>query len=153
MNNAELIENFYRAFQSKDYISMQNSYAPDATFSDEVFQNLNGVEAGKMWEMLIKAGKDMELKYQILESKDDTIKARWIAKYTFSKTGRMVINDIKAEFKIKDGKIIRHRDKFDFYKWSRQALGFSGLLLGWTLFLKNKVRATAMSGLKKFIEK
>ena len=51
----------------------------------------------------------------------------------------MVINDIIAEFKIKDGKIIKHQDKFDFYKWSRQALGFPGLFLGWTPFLKNKV--------------
>jgi hypothetical protein len=60
---------------------------------------------------------------------------------------------IDADFEFKDGKIFRHRDHFDFWRWSRMALGTSGLLLGWTPFLKNKVQTTAKARLRKFMEK
>jgi limonene-1,2-epoxide hydrolase len=153
MNSETLIQNFYKAFQAKDYKTMQESYASDAIFNDEVFSNLNGTEAGKMWEMLVKNGKDLELKFEILSSEEDYVNARWIAKYTFSKTGRLVINDIKAFFKIENGKIIEHTDSFDFYKWARQAFGLTGLLIGWTPFFKNKVQKTAMGSLYKFLER
>ena len=153
MNSETLIQNFYKAFQAKDYKTMQESYTSDAIFNDEVFSNLSGTEAGKMWEMLIKNGKDLELKFEILSSEDEYVNARWIAKYTFSKTGRLVINDIKAFFKIEDGKIIEHTDSFDFYKWARQAFGLTGLLIGWTPFFKNKVQKTAMGSLAKFLER
>ena len=40
-----------------------------------------------------------------------------------------------------------------FRSWSRQALGTPGLLLGWSPFLRNKVRATAAANLKRFLAK
>ena len=62
-------------------------------------------------------------------------------------------NIIDAEFEFKDGKIFRHDDQFDFWRWSRQALGPAGLLLGWTPILRNKVQKTARKGLEDFIAK
>ena len=38
-----------------------------------------------------------------------------------------------------DGKIIKHTDIFDLWEWSKQALGVSGYLLGWSGFMKNKI--------------
>jgi hypothetical protein len=52
-----------------------------------------------------------------------------------------VVNEIDASMRFEDGLIIEHRDSFDFWKWSRMALGPSGLLLGWTPMVRNKVRA------------
>ncbi|MCX8490265.1 MAG: nuclear transport factor 2 family protein, partial [Cyclobacteriaceae bacterium] len=75
----------------------------------------------------------------------------WVAAYSFSHTGRNVINKIDASFEFKEGLILRHIDRFAFWKWSRMALGTPGLLLGWSPFLQNKVRATALAGLKKFM--
>jgi len=40
---------------------------------------------------------------------------------------------------------------FDFWAWSRQALGLPGWLLGWTPWLRRKVRATAARNLAKFM--
>ena len=43
----------------------------------------------------------------------------------------MVNNDISATLEFKDGKIFRHRDSFDFWRWSRQSSvwpGGSGLV-------------------------
>jgi limonene-1,2-epoxide hydrolase len=150
IENNQLITNFYNALKAKDYKTMQESYLADAIFNDEVFTNLNGTEAGQMWEMLMKNEKDLELKFEIISSDDDYVNVRWIAKYTFPKTGRLVINDIQAFFKIDDGKIRQHTDSFDFYKWARQAFGLTGLLLGWTTFFKARVQKTAMGTLEKY---
>ncbi len=62
-------------------------------------------------------------------------------------------NIIDAEFEFRDGLILRHIDRFDFYRWSRQALGLPGLLFGWTDKLRAKVKGTAASGLQEFILK
>jgi hypothetical protein len=76
----------------------------------------------------------------------------WIAMYTFSKTGRQVINDVRAHFKFYDGKIVEHMDDFDLWKWSRQALGTPGLLFGWTPFLQQKIRKNAKASLRKYLK-
>ena len=55
-----------------------------------------------------------------------------------------------AAFRFRDGLIVEHRDRFDFWRWSRQALGAPGLLLGWTPMLRNKVRAQAATKLALF---
>ena len=60
---------------------------------------------------------------------------------------------MRATFRIEDDLIVDHVDRFSFWKWSRQALGTKGLLLGWTPFLRCKVGGTARAGLDKFIAK
>ncbi|TMH06089.1 MAG: DUF4440 domain-containing protein, partial [Betaproteobacteria bacterium] len=61
-----------------------------------------------------------------------------------------VHNAIDARFEFRDGLVIRHVDRFDFWRWSRQALGAPGWLLGWTSLLRGKVRAQAAKGLAAF---
>ncbi len=61
-----------------------------------------------------------------------------------------MLNRIDATFAFRDGLIVRHQDHFDFARWARQALGLPGLLLGWSSFLQNKVRAQAAAGLASF---
>jgi ketosteroid isomerase-like protein len=152
-DNKTLLETFYKAFQNKDYKTMQALYADNATFSDPVFKNLNAEQVRAMWEMLIKRGKDLVLEYQNIQSTTEGGTAEWIAHYTFSQSGRKVVNHIFATFRIENGKIVQHIDNFDFYKWSRQALGIMGWLLGWSSFLQDKIRKTAMAGLDKFMSK
>ncbi len=151
--NIDLINHFYSSFQQKDFKGMQACYAENATFSDEVFVNLNAAELCAMWEMLCKNGKDLRIDFEILQAEGDTVQASWTAHYTFSRTGNKVVNRIKASFVITDGKILQHRDYFSFYQWAKQALGISGLLLGWTNFMRNKVRTTARASLNAFMLK
>jgi hypothetical protein len=151
-NSLTLANDFYNAFQNKDYWTMQQAYATNSSFEDPVFGELNAEQTKKMWKMLIKNGNDLELKYEILESDHHKVKVRWIAKYTFSRSKRLVINEIFSTLIFENEKIILHTDQFDFYKWARQAFGFSGLLLGWTKFFKNKTREGALISLNKFIE-
>jgi hypothetical protein len=145
-----LIEYFYNAFQRKDYQSMAKCYHPEAYFRDEAFE-LTGKEIGAMWHMLCSRGKDMTLEFYVREH-EGNITAHWEPKYTFSQTGRFVHNIVKAEFEFKDGLIIKHIDQFNFWRWSQQALGTPGLLLGWTPLLRNKVSKMAMGNLRKFMK-
>jgi ketosteroid isomerase-like protein len=151
--NEDLIHHFYTSFQLKDYRGMQGCYADQATFSDSVFINLNANQARAMWQMLISRAKDLVLEFKVVSSNGNQVRAEWIAHYTFGPTKRKVRNYIKAEFEVVDGKIVRHIDHFNFHTWTRQALGPMGLLLGWTPYLQNKVRKTAMKGLNDFMAK
>jgi ketosteroid isomerase-like protein len=151
--NAELLNTFYSAFQKKDFATMQKCYHDEATFSDPAFKNLNSNEVKAMWQMLISRGKDLDLIFNNITADDNKGTAHWEATYTFAKTGNKVLNKIDASFEFKDGKIYRHVDNFDFHKWSSQALGFMGVILGWSSFLQNKVSQTAMQQLQSFMSK
>jgi ketosteroid isomerase-like protein len=146
---AQRIATFYEAFQRRDGAAMAACYTPDATFRDPAF-DLRGEDVGRMWRMLCERGKDLHLEFANVHADGDRGSADWQAWYSFSKTGRNVHNVIHAEFRFRDGLICEHVDRFDFWRWSRQALGPAGLLLGWTPFLRNKVRTEAARGLAAF---
>lgn len=125
-------------------------YATDVVFEDPAFGELRGQDAGDMWAMLCEGGTDMTLEFTVLESTPTLVRTNWIAEYTFSATGNFVRNDVQATMKLSDGKIVDHRDEFDMWKWSSQALGLPGRLLGWSPMLRSKVRRTARGGLEQF---
>jgi len=151
--NETLINHFYTCFQRKDVKGMQDCYADEAVFSDPVFQNLNATEVRCMWAMLLASGKDMRIEFKNVIAGQQDGTAEWDAYYTFSSTGNKVLNKIKATFVLENGKIIAHQDYFDFYTWAKQALGLTGLLLGWTSFLKNKIRTKARKNLDSYMNK
>ena len=62
--NAELIEKFYRAFQTRDGATMAGCYHPEVQFSDPVFTDLKGERAGVMWRMLTERGKDLKVEFR-----------------------------------------------------------------------------------------
>ena len=148
--NEELIERFYAAFGRRDGAAMAACYTPDATFSDPVFQDLKGDEPGAMWKMLTERADDLRIELHEHEADDERGTAHWIAHYTFTQTGRPVTNDIRATFRFRDGLIAEHVDDFDLYAWTRQALGPSGTLLGWTPIVRGAVRKRARAGLDEY---
>ena len=149
------IERFYSALARLDHATMQACYAEHAQFEDEVFKLSGAVDIGGMWRMLCETTQAKGMAHWKLEFSELTDRsAHWDAHYLFSATGRQVLNRIDAEFEFgADGRITKHRDRFDFWAWSRQALGTPGLLLGWTPWLRNKVRAQAATSLKRFLAK
>jgi ketosteroid isomerase-like protein len=149
--NATLIRRFYDAFAARDGEAMAACYAPDARFSDPVFTDLEGEEPGAMWRMLTARADDLEVDLVEHEADGDRGSARWIARYTFTQTGRPVRNDVRASFRFSNGLIAEHRDEFDFYRWARQALGAPGLLLGWTPILRAATRRRARASLDEFM--
>jgi len=149
MTDADVVQRLYEAFDRRDGDAMAALYAPDGHFRDPVFGDLTGAEAGAMWRML--TGRAEDLRVELVEH--DATSARWIARYTFTQTGRHVVNDVRATFTIADGLIVDHVDRFSFWAWSRQALGAPGVLLGWTPMLRAKVGGSARQGLDAFMRR
>lgn len=148
--NTQLIDRFYNSFARRDYAGMIACYTPEITFADEVF-SLQGKRVGAMWHMLCEAGKDLQVTHSNVEANDASGSAHWEAHYTFSATKRPVHNILDAAFRFRDGKIAWHRDTFDFWRWSRMALGLPGTFLGWSPMVRTQVRARAAANLNKFI--
>lgn len=152
-NNKQVIEKFYSAFQRLDYKTMQSCYSDDIVFSDPVFMVLNGDEVRSMWEMLCKNARDFSLTFSDIELIDDEYATcSWTANYIFSKTGNRVVNEIKAFMRLKDGKIIEHSDGFRLSTWAAQALGWKGVLFGWTGFMKRGIQKNARKNLVYFMQ-
>jgi ketosteroid isomerase-like protein len=149
--HTELITRFYTAFQKQDWQTMNSCYHPDATFYDPAFRLLNSKEVRAMWHMLCLNARDFSLTFSDVLANEETGQCKWEATYTFSRTGRKVVNRIEAAFEFKDGLMVSHVDSFDLWKWSRQALWPSGLLLGWSALVQNKVHETARKSLMRFI--
>jgi len=151
-DNKALIARFYAAFAARDESSMAAAYAPGARFEDPVFCRLTGIQAGAMWRMLTsRPGSDLQIELPEHDAQDATGTAHWIARYTFARTGKHVINDIHSHFRFENGLVIEQVDHFSFWRWSRQAFGPVGLLAGWTPFLRNAVRRKASADLASFM--
>ena len=104
-----------------------------------------------MWRMLAARSSDLRLELLERAADGDRGSAHWVAHYTFSQTGRPVVNDVRASLRFADGLIVEHRDEFDFYRWARQALGPVGLLLGWSPLIRTAVRRRARTSLDEFV--
>lgn len=150
--NKALIARFYAAFAARDGGSMAATYRADARFEDPVFGPLTGAEAGAMWRMLTsRPGSDLHIELPEHEANGTSGTAHWIARYTFARTGKRVVNDIHARFRFENGLVVEHVDRFSFWRWSRQAFGPVGLLAGWTPFLRTAVRRKAKLDLASFM--
>lgn len=152
--NETTILKFYRALSKADVATMIECYHPNVQFRDPAFGLLKGKEVFQMWKMLIeKSNGNLKIDFSEIKANEHLGSAKWIAKYNFSKTNRKIVNIIASKFLFKDGLIIKHTDDFDIWKWSKQALGIKGLLLGWTGYMQKKIQEQARKTLKKYCEK
>jgi hypothetical protein len=130
---------------------MIQCYDANIIFTDPAFGTLIGDDAKNMWRMLIGRSKgDLIITFNDVFADEQHGTAKWTAKYTFSKTGRKVINHISAQFEFKNGKIIKHNDAFNLWKWSMQALGWKGFVLGWTPFMRIRIQKQTKQLLSKY---
>lgn len=151
MDNIALVNQFYQAFSAKDGKKMAQMYDDNAVFEDDVFGQLNAAEVKAMWPMLTARSKDLVISWTDPIVQEDYISTHWTAQYSFGPEKRKVVNEIDALFLIRDGKIVQHNDHFNFHKWARQALGLTGIALGWTSYLRRKVRSQALKGLRNYM--
>jgi hypothetical protein len=148
------IARFYKAFAELDAKTMALCYAQDAKFDDPVFSLRGRTHIGGMWTMLclsIKKHGRTDWKLEVSRITDHS--AHWEPTYRFSQTGHLVHNVIDAEFEFdSQGLIKRHTDRFSFWRWARQAFGLSGVLLGWSGFMRRKVQRAATRTLARHLE-
>jgi len=153
MNHKSIIEKFYTAFQNKNYKTMISCYGQDIEFNDPMFSTLSGFKAKAIWQMLCEKGKDLTLTYSITSENENSFTVKWLAVYTFEKSGRTIHNRVTSDITLENGKIIRHHDSFSLYKWLGMAFGTTGWILGWLPFFRNRVKVEALKGLDLFIRR
>lgn len=152
--NLAVAKQLFEAFSMRDAQGMSACYGEGIVFEDPVFGELHGEEVHEMWAMLIGRGKDLQVKLIEVRESDspDWLLATWEASYTFSKTGKFVVNRVQSRLRMSGGKIVEQRDKFSLWNWSKQALGTAGYVLGWSKVIKNKLNSEARKGLKTHME-
>ncbi|MCF6141334.1 nuclear transport factor 2 family protein [Flavobacterium sp. K77] len=152
--NEQLLNTFYTAFAKGDFVAMSRCYAPNVQFRDPVFGVLHGEEVAAMWQMLLEKSKgSLSIQFADVSANEFVGKTKWIATYPFSATNKVVVNKIQAQFQFENGLISKHTDDFDLYKWSKQAFGFKGTLLGWTGFFQKKLQQRASASLRHYMQK
>ena len=155
--NLQTLTRFYAAFAALDADAMGSCYSLDATFDDPAFSLKGQHEIAGMWHMLCNAARghgkqDWRLEASNLQADDHTGHAHWEAHYAFSATKRRVHNIVEADFTFTpEGLIASHHDRFDFWRWSRQALGMGGWVLGWAPFFNKQVRVQTRAALDRFL--
>lgn len=150
MNQKEIIDQFYTAFAKGDWQTMANCYHDDIEFEDPAFGQLDGNAAKWMWKMLLERSKgNLKIEHKLI----DDHHAEWAARYPFGPKMRPVVNQIKAKFEFKDGKIIKHKDHFSLWQWAKQAFGLTGWILGATPLFRNGLQKRTNIQLARYIEK
>ncbi|WP_306350378.1 nuclear transport factor 2 family protein [Flavobacterium sp. '19STA2R22 D10 B1'] len=148
--NETLITAFYTAFSNKDAAGMIRCYHNEVTFEDPAFGSLNAKDVKDMWTMLLSNNQNIKVTFSAVKADETKGSAHWDAYYVFSKTNRNVHNSIDAKFEFKDGLIYKHIDSFSLWNWSKQALGLTGYLLGWSSIVRNSVRKQTRALLDKY---
>ena len=131
---------------------MNRCYHPQIDFSDPVFPTLQGKEVSAMWHMLITRGKDTVITFHDIKADESSGICYWEATYSYGSQKNKVHNIVTSRFEFLDGLIIKQVDSFNLTKWLGMAMGAIGLLLGWSGFLKKKVRKMADQNLRDFIK-
>jgi len=136
------LTHLYDALARRDGAAMAAHYAPHATFEDPVFR-LRGPDIGRMWIGLTRRARDFGISYTIARADSDRGTVEWTARYLFAGR-RPVVNVIRSEIELEDGRIIRQQDRFDFPRWAAQALGPPGRLFGRFTWFRKAVSRRAM---------
>ncbi len=151
-----LVTKFYDAFACLDVETMLACLHPEITFSDPLFPNLRKAQVFEMWRMLMASAarhpQDFKLSYELVFVEERKAQVYWQAHYRYG-GGRKVHNKALATVTLWDGKIVRHVDGFNFYTWSRQALGPLGLVLGWNPKFRASVQAAAKKQLTVYMSR
>src|SRR5262249_41464010 len=121
------LTHFYDALVRRDAETMAAMYAPEATFTDPVF-DLEGEDIGRMWENLLGRAREFSVAYTITDAAADRGAVAWTARYLFG--GRPVVNEVRSELRFAGRRILAQTDRFDFHRWAAQALGPAGRWLG-----------------------
>src|SRR3954453_2191459 len=105
-----------------------------------------------MWRLLTSRAPDLSVELRSHDADEDSGSANWVATYTFTSTGRPVVNDVQATFQFDGGLIVDHVDEFDFGGGASQAFGkAAGNAVALLPPLRARARRTASEQLAEFM--
>jgi SnoaL-like domain len=155
-----VVTRFFDAFAQSDWQTMARCYHDKASFSDPIYPDLREERIVYMWHQLLGGAQQsgakskpkktlgleqLKLEYRILFGDERKAQVGWTATYVVG--GRSVSNEVLSTLAIWDDKIVRHVDEYNFWRWSRQALGLTGLAFGAMPWYQRSVQRSAQSRL------
>ena len=146
-----LLHRWFDALARLDAEAMAACYHPSASFTDPLFPDLRGERVAWRWRMLAGGAADMRLSYDILAGDDRKATVRWRARWRLCGSGRVVSNEVRSTFTFWDGCIVRQVDEFGFWRWSRESLGLTGLVLGWIPAVRRAAGRRALAQLDRLV--
>ena len=146
------IQALYAALDRHDGEAAAACYTDDAVFEDPAFGRLTRGAVKDMWRMLAERSDDLAVTLGDHGVAEDgrTGWAHWSATYTFTDTGRKVLNEIDTRYSFRDGLIAEQVDAFPLRRWGAQALGAKGAVLGLTPLLSRGVQKQVRSNLDRY---
>ncbi len=159
MPNREIVEKFLACYHNHDYRGMQSCLDEKIQFSDYAF-DINGEKINAMWHWFCITYPPREKpidvpEFEIIETKGDTVIAKYRVNYLYGEGKRPVDYYIKAHFTIQNDRIIKHHDEFfniSEYEFAKMAFGFPLAILGLTPFLRILVKYKASKKLRQFMD-
>jgi ketosteroid isomerase-like protein len=139
----------FAAFAAHDAEGMAACYAPHPRFEDPVFGRLEGPDVTGMWRMLLGRARDLVVTPSPPRYEGDVVRVDWVATYTFSATGRKVVNRVQSALRFEGGLVVDQVDRFDLRRWCLMALGLKGWLVFLLPPLRARLRAQARRGLRR----
>lgn len=142
------IRQFYADFEAGRAEAVLSYLHPEVSFTDPIFGRLQGREVRALIHMLA-ASRTADRRFVVhsVRATEQGATVNWTAHYTFA--GRPVTNVIITHFVLKGERIRAYEDQFNLNAWMSMALGPVGRLLGWTPWLRGKVRSQVRQRLEK----
>jgi hypothetical protein len=144
------IRRLYQALDRRDGEAAAACYTAEARFSDPAFGQLEPGAVRDMWRMLCERSHDLRVELLDCGADGETGWARWSASYTFTDTGRSVLNDVRSRFRFSDEQIAEQVDTFSLRRWGGQAIGRRASVMGTTPLLGYVVRRQARRNLASY---
>lgn len=148
------LERFFDALRRCDKAALRDCCSPGLRFDDPLI-SITGRDDRLDWCTLLWTPCDGDgqriwhLELDDVHTRGPLGTARWNLRYRYTPTGRLIELAVTSQFTFDpDGSITAQRDSFDFWRWSRQAHGLLGLLLGWTPLLWDQARDQARVSLE-----
>ncbi len=157
-----VVGRFFEAFAASDWQTMARCYHDKASFSDPVYPDLREERIVYRWHQLLSAAEtstlksgsknshslnNLKLEYRVLFGDERKAQVLWTASYLYQ--NRSVSNEVLSTLAIWDDKIVRQVDEYNFWRWSRQALGLTGLAFGAMPWYQRSVQRSAQSRLEQ----
>ncbi|MFT5511646.1 MAG: limonene-1,2-epoxide hydrolase [Bacteroidia bacterium] len=154
MTDSETIYHFYECMQDRNVEGMLSCYHPKIKFTDPVFGELEGDRVFNMWRMLMgRIDPNAKIEINNVYALNNRATCKWTADYAFGKRKRQIHNKIKSDFKFKDNRIVEQFDYFNLWEWTKQALGITGHLFGWSLSMQKMIIKQNKEYLNYYMEK
>lgn len=142
-----VVNRFFESYQRSDWQSMARCYHDKASFSDPIYPDLREENIVYLWFSRLSKHQSIDLQYRVVFADERKAQVEWTAISPFN--GKAVKIEGLSTFALWDETIVRHVDEFSFVKWSRQAQGLKGWLLGGSRFYQARVQRSARSQLEQ----